>query len=83
MLNKEELFAFWISAVFGHLVILSRAKLLLTLILLASCPLDLSPCFQELVNGILMARVSNDCHPIFLAFPTTKLSSEVRHFSSF
>lgn len=83
MLNKEEIFAFWITALFGHFLILSRAKLLLTLILLASCPLDESPRFEELVNGILTARVSNNCRAIFLAFPNTKLSSEVRHCSSF
>lgn len=83
MLNKEEIFAFWVTALFGHFLILSLAKLLLTLILLASCPLDESPWFEELVNGILTARVSNNCRAIFLAFPTTKLSSEVRHCSSF
>lgn len=83
MLKKEEIFAFWISALFGHLLILTQAKLLLTLILLASSPLDLNPQFEELVNGTLMARVTSDCRTVFLVFPTTKLSSEARHCSSF
>lgn len=83
MLNNEEIFAFWISALFMHLLILTWAEFLLTLILLVGCPLDLNPWFVELVNGILMARVSNDCHTTFLVLPTTKLSSEVRWCSSF
>lgn len=83
VLNKEEIFAFWIRALFGHFFLLACAKLLLTLILLASCLLDENPWFEELVNGVLMTRVTDDCRAIFLAFPTTNLSSEVRHCSSF